>query len=243
MPDFRPSGRTDDQLRDVRITRHYTRHAEGSVLVEFGDTRVLCTASVEERVPPFRKGSGSGWVTAEYGMLPRSTGDRMPREAARGRQGGRTLEIQRLIGRSLRAVVNLAALGERSVIVDCDVLQADGGTRTAAITGGYVALVDAVRTVQARRKLAREPVHGHVAAVSVGIYEGRPVLDLDYAEDSEAETDMNVVMNEGGAFIELQGTAEGHAFRHDELLRMLELARHGVDCLVAAQREALAEGA
>ena len=243
MPDFRPSGRTDDQLRDVRITRHYTRHAEGSVLVEFGDTRVLCTASVEERVPPFRKGSGSGWVTAEYGMLPRSTGDRMPREAARGRQGGRTLEIQRLIGRSLRAVVNLAALGERSVIVDCDVLQADGGTRTAAITGGYVALVDAVRTVQARRKLAREPVHGHVAAVSVGIYKGRPVLDLDYAEDSEAETDMNVVMNEGGAFIELQGTAEGHAFRHDELLRMLELARHGVDCLVAAQREALAEGA
>ncbi len=213
------------------------------MLVEFGDTRVLCTASVEERVPPFRKGSGSGWVTAEYGMLPRSTGDRMPREAARGRQGGRTLEIQRLIGRSLRAVVNLAALGERSVIVDCDVLQADGGTRTAAITGGYVALVDAVRTVQARRKLAREPVHGHVAAVSVGIYKGRPVLDLDYAEDSEAETDMNVVMNEGGAFIELQGTAEGHAFRHDELLRMLELARHGVDCLVAAQREALAEGA
>ena len=242
MTDPRPSGRADDQLRDVRITRNYTRHAEGSVLVEFGDTRVLCTATVEERVPPFRKGSGEGWVTAEYGMLPRSTNERMPREAARGRQGGRTLEIQRLIGRSLRAVVDMAALGERSVILDCDVLQADGGTRTASITGAYVALVDAVRDLERRRKLGRNPVHGQVAAVSVGIYRGRPVLDLDYAEDSEAETDMNVVMNESGAFIELQGTAEGHAFRHDELLRMLELARVGVDGLVTAQREALAAG-
>ena len=240
MPDLRPSGRALDQLREVRITRNFTRHAEGSVLVEFGDTRVLCTASVEERVPGFRKGGGAGWVTAEYGMLPRSTNERMAREAARGRQGGRTLEIQRLIGRSLRAVVDLAALGERSIIIDCDVLQADGGTRTASITGGYVALVDAVRSVQKRRKLAREPVHGQVAAVSVGIYRGQPVLDLDYAEDSEAETDMNVVMNESGAYIEVQGTAEGHAFRQDELLRMLELARLGVDGLAAAQREALA---
>jgi len=243
MSEFRPSGRAEDQLRPVRITRHFTRHAEGSVLVEFGDTRVLCTATVEERVPGFRKGSGEGWVTAEYGMLPRSTNERMAREAARGRQGGRTLEIQRLIGRSLRAVIDLAALGERSVIIDCDVLQADGGTRTAAITGGYVALVDALRTVSARRKLAREPLHGQVAAVSVGIYRGRPVLDLDYAEDSEAETDMNVVMNESGAFIEVQGTAEGHAFRHEELLSMLELARTGVDGLLAAQREALAADA
>jgi len=241
MSQLRPSGRAEDQLREVRITRHFTRHAEGSVLVEFGDTRVLCTATVEDRVPPFRKGSGEGWVTAEYGMLPRATNERMAREAARGKQGGRTLEIQRLIGRSLRAVVDLAALGERSLILDCDVLQADGGTRTASITGAYVAMVDAVRTIEKRRKLVRTPLHGQVAAVSVGIYRGTPVLDLDYAEDSEAETDMNVVMNESGAFIEVQGTAEGHAFRQDELLRMLELARHGIDGLVAAQQAALAE--
>ena len=237
---IRPSGRAADQLREVRITRNFTRHAEGSVLVEFGDTRVLCNATVEERVPPFRKGSGEGWVTAEYGMLPRATGDRMPREAARGKQGGRTMEIQRLIGRSLRAVVDLSALGERSVILDCDVLQADGGTRTAAITGSYVALVDAMRTLERRNRLKRDPLHGQVAAVSVGIYRGEPVLDLDYAEDSEAETDMNLVMNESGAFIEVQGTAEGHAFRHDELLRMLEIGRGGVERLLETQRAALA---
>ena len=242
MPSIRPSGRAADQLRDVRITRHFTRHAEGSVLVEFGDTRVLCNASVEERVPPFRKGSGEGWVTAEYGMLPRATGERMAREAARGRQGGRTLEIQRLIGRSLRAVVDLAALGERSVLIDCDVLQADGGTRTASITGAYVALVDAMRTLERANRLKRDPLHGQVAAVSVGIYRGEPVLDLDYAEDSEAETDMNLVMNEAGAFIEVQGTAEGHAFRHEELLRMLELGRGGIERLAELQRDALASG-
>lgn len=240
---MRPSKRAPDELRPIKFTRGYSRHAEGAVLVEFGDTRVLCTASVEERVPPFKKGKGEGWVTAEYGMLPRSTGERMPREAARGRQGGRTLEIQRLIGRSLRSVVDMAALGERTVIVDCDVIQADGGTRTAAITGSYVALVDAVRHLQRKRLLSRDPLHGQVAAVSVGIYRGNAVLDLDYAEDSEAETDMNVVMNEAGAFIEIQGTAEGHAFRHEELLELLELARGGIESLTAAQRESLAADA
>ncbi|NIM29246.1 MAG: ribonuclease PH, partial [Gammaproteobacteria bacterium] len=210
---MRPSGRARDELRDVSIERHYTRHAEGSVLVSFGDTRVICTASVEERVPPFLRGRGQGWVTAEYGMLPRATGERSAREAARGRQGGRTLEIQRLIGRSLRSVVDLAALGECTVTLDCDVIQADGGTRTAAITGSYVALVDAMRTIERARRIAASPIHGQVAAVSVGIFQGQPVLDLDYAEDKEAETDLNVVMNDNGGFIEIQGTAEGHAFR------------------------------
>ena len=237
---MRPSGRAPDELRAVRFTRHFTRHAEGSVLVEFGDTKVICTASVEERVPPFLRGSGRGWVTAEYGMLPRATGERMGREAARGRQGGRTMEIQRLVGRSLRAIVNLEALAERTVTMDCDVIQADGGTRTAAITGAYVALCDALSGLVEARKIASSPIHGHVAAVSVGICGGHPVLDLDYAEDSEAETDMNVVMNDAGHFIELQGTAEGHAFRRDELDAMLELARIGTGRLVELQREALA---
>jgi ribonuclease PH len=209
------------------------------VLVAFGDTKVICTASVEERVPRFIKGSGKGWVTAEYGMLPRSTGTRMGREAAHGRQGGRTMEIQRLIGRSLRAVMDMQALGERTITIDCDVIQADGGTRTASITGGYVALADAVRVLQRKRLISRSPIHGHVASVSVGIFDGTPVLDLDYAEDSNAETDMNVVMNEAGAFIEVQGTAEGHAFRRDELDAMLGLAESGIGGLIEKQREAL----
>jgi len=236
----RPSGRAPDQLRAVTIERRYTRHAEGSVLIAFGDTRVLCTASVEEKIPAFLRGKGEGWVTAEYGMLPRATGDRTQREAARGGQGGRTLEIQRLIGRSLRACVDRVALGERTITLDCDVLQADGGTRTAAITGAYVALVDAIGWLKARDKLKRDPIHGAVAAVSVGIYQGTPVLDLDYAEDSACDTDMNIVMNEGGGFIELQGTAEGHAFRRDELDTVLGLAQKGIDELLAKQREALA---
>ena len=235
----RPSGRRPEELRPVTFTRAVQRHAEGSVLVAFGDTRVLCAASVEERVPPFLKGSGRGWVTAEYGMLPRSTHTRMPREAARGRQGGRTLEIQRLIGRSLRAIMDLEALGERTVTIDCDVLQADGGTRTAAITGGYVALASALRALKKRGVLRGNPLHGQVAAVSVGIHRGVPVLDLDYAEDSQAETDMNVVMNEAGAFIEVQGTAEGHAFRRDELDALLDLAADGIRTLVELQRDAL----
>lgn len=239
---MRPSERAADEMRTVRFTRHYTRHAEGSVLVEFGETRVLCNVSAEDRVPGFLRGSGRGWVTAEYGMLPRSTGERMRREASAGRQGGRTLEIQRLIGRSLRAVVDLEALGERTLTVDCDVIQADGGTRTASISGAYVALVDAINTIGKRRAFARNPLHGQVAAVSVGIYRGTPVLDLDYAEDCDAETDMNVVMNESGAFIEVQGTAEGHAFRMDELEAMLALARGGVETIVEAQRAALEAG-
>jgi ribonuclease PH len=234
-PFSRPSGRQPDQMREVRIERGYTKHAEGSVLVAFGDTRVLCTASIEERVPTFLRGKGEGWVTAEYGMLPRSTHSRMGREAAQGRQGGRTLEIQRLIGRSLRACVDRGALGERTITLDCDVLQADGGTRTAAITGAYVALVDACRTL----KLPRSPVLGAVAAVSVGLYRGVPVLDLDYAEDSDCDTDMNVVMNDGGGFIEVQGTAEGHAFRRAEMDAMLALAEKGIAELVAAQRAVL----
>ncbi|MDH3716038.1 MAG: ribonuclease PH [Gammaproteobacteria bacterium] len=238
---MRPSGRADDQLRTVRLSRHYTRHAEGSVLVEFGETVVLCNASVEERVPMFLKGQGKGWVTAEYGMLPRSTGSRMRREASMGRQGGRTLEIQRLIGRALRAAIELEALGERTITIDCDVLQADGGTRTASISGAYVALVDALQTLCDAEQIARDPVHGAVAAVSVGLYEGQPVLDLDYAEDSSAETDMNVVMNDAGAFIELQGTAEGHAFHATELEQMLSLARKGIAEIIALQRAALAE--
>ena len=236
---MRPSRRAADELRPIRITRSFTKHAEGSVLVVFGDTQVICTASVEERVPPFLKGKGRGWVTAEYGMLPRSTHTRMQRESSRGRQDGRTLEIQRLIGRSLRAVIDLEALGERTITLDCDVIQADGGTRTAAITGGFVALTDAVRYLMKRKQVKKNPLHGQVAAVSVGIFQGEPVLDLDYAEDSEAETDMNVVMNDAGAFIELQGTAEGHAFRMEELQAMLELARGGINQLLDKQREAL----
>jgi ribonuclease PH len=238
---MRPSGRAADELRKTVITRNYTRHAEGSVLICCGDTKVLCTASVEERVPPFLRGRGEGWVTAEYGMLPRSTGSRMAREAARGKQGGRTLEIQRLIGRSLRAVVDRAALGERTITLDCDVIQADGGTRTASITGAYVALVDACRWLQARGMIRKDPVHGQIAAVSVGIVGATPVLDLDYAEDSTAETDMNVVMNDGGAFIEVQGTAEGHAFRRDELDAMISLAETGIRDLMAFQERALNE--
>jgi len=236
---MRHSGRAPDEMRSVCFTRDYVRHAEGSVLVEFGNTRVLCTASVEPGVPAFLRNSGQGWVTAEYGMLPRATHTRSPREAARGKQTGRTQEIQRLIGRSLRACVNLRALGDHTVTVDCDVLQADGGTRTAAITGGYVALVDATRVLLQRRKLATNPIHGQVAAISVGIVGGEPVLDLDYEEDSDAETDMNVVMNAGGGFIEVQGTAEGHAFRREELDRLLDLAAASVARLCALQLEAL----
>lgn len=238
---MRPSGREADELRTIKLTRRYTKHAEGSVLVEFGDTRVLCNVSVEERVPQFLKGKGQGWVTAEYGMLPRSTGKRMDREAARGKQAGRTQEIQRLIGRSLRAVVDLAALGERTLSIDCDVIQADGGTRTASITGAYVALVDAVEHLRKKKVIRRSPIHGFVASVSVGIYQGQPVLDLDYIEDSEAETDMNVVMNDAGHFIELQGTAEGHAFRAEELTAMIDLARGGITDLIAKQKAALGE--
>lgn len=238
---MRPSQRAADELRTVRFTRRYTKHAEGSVLVEFGDTRVLCTASVEERVPGFLRGKGQGWVTAEYGMLPRSTGSRMDREASRGKQGGRTLEIQRLIGRSLRAVIDLKALGERSITIDCDVIQADGGTRTASITGGYVALADAIKHLMDKGVLKSNPLKAQVASVSVGIYQSTPVLDLDYPEDCNAETDMNVVMNEQGDFIEVQGTAEGHPFSRDELLNMLDLAQGGIFTLIEAQKQALAE--
>ncbi len=239
-----PSRRNDraaDALRAIRFTRNYTRHAEGSVLVEFGDTRVLCNATVEDGVPGFLRGKGQGWITAEYGMLPRATHTRSAREAARGKQSGRTQEIQRLIGRSLRAVVDLRALGERSVTLDCDVLQADGGTRTAAITGGYIALADAMASLRARKILSASPLHGQVAAVSVGIVGGAPVLDLDYEEDSEAETDMNVVMNNGGGFIEVQGTAEGHAFRRHELDALLNLAAAGISELCALQSQVLME--
>jgi ribonuclease PH len=234
---IRPSGRAFDQLRDVQITRRFTRHAEGSVLIAFGDTRVLCTASVEQRVPGFLRGKGEGWITAEYGMLPRSTNERMDREASRGKQGGRTLEIQRLIGRSLRACVDRKALGERTITLDCDVLQADGGTRTAAITGAYVALCDAVAWLHARGDIKTNPVVGAVAAVSVGLWQGQPVLDLDYAEDSSCDTDMNVVMNDGGGFIEVQGTAEGHAFRRHELDALLDLAANGISRLFQLQQE------
>jgi ribonuclease PH len=238
---MRPSGRAPQELRNILIQRNYTRHAEGSVLICCGDTKVLCTASVEERVPPFLRGKGEGWVTAEYGMLPRSTGSRMFREASRGKQGGRTLEIQRLIGRSLRAVVDRAALGERTITLDCDVIQADGGTRTAAITGAYVALVDACRWLLSRGLIKKDPIHGQVAAVSVGIFGDAAVLDLDYPEDSSAETDLNVVMNDGGGFIELQGTAEGHAFRRDELDEMLGLAELGIRQLMDIQEKALGD--
>ncbi len=236
---MRPSGRTPDQLRDVRITRQYTKHAEGSVLVEFGDTKVICTASVENRVPPFLRGQGQGWITAEYGMLPRSTGDRMGREASRGKQGGRTIEIQRLIGRSLRAAVDMQALGENSITIDCDVIQADGGTRTASITGGCVALVDALNSMVEAGTLKESPIRQMIGAVSVGMYQGQPVLDLDYPEDSAAETDLNVIMTDKGGFIEIQGTAEGAPFERTELDEMLELARGGIDTLFEAQRKAL----
>jgi ribonuclease PH len=235
----RPSGRSPDQLRPVRFTRRFAKHAEGSVLVEFGDTQVLCTASVEETVPPFLRGKGQGWVTAEYGMLPRSTHTRTAREAAKGKQSGRTQEIQRLIGRSLRAVVDLKALGERTITIDCDVLQADGGTRTASITGGFVALAEACEKLVQRKLIAASPVHGQIAAISVGICGGVPVVDLDYAEDSSAETDMNVVMNNGGAFVEIQGTAEGHAFRRHELDAMLNLAATALGELFALQAQTL----
>ena len=236
---MRPSNRAADEMRHIRITRNYTMHAEGSVLVEFGNTRVLCNATIEERVPGFLRGKGQGWVTAEYGMLPRSTNSRMDREAARGKQGGRTMEIQRLIGRSLRAVVDLQALGERSVTIDCDVIQADGGTRTASITGGFVALADAVQTLLDSKAINKNPLTGQVASVSVGIYKGTPVLDLDYPEDCNAETDMNVVMSNAGDFIEVQGTAEGHPFNQDELNSMLALARKGISELITSQQDAL----
>ncbi|WP_018141212.1 ribonuclease PH [Thioalkalivibrio sp. ALJ7] len=239
---MRPSGRTADAMRPVRFTRNFTRHAEGSVLVEFGDTRVLCNATVESRVPPWLKNKGRGWVTAEYSMLPRSTHDRMVREAARGKLGGRTMEIQRLIGRSLRAVVDLEAMGERQIIVDCDVIQADGGTRTASISGAYVALHDAIRKAREQGLIRKNPLHGQVAAISVGISGGEPVLDLDYDEDSQAETDLNLVMNEAGGVIEIQGTAEGHAFRRDELDQMLDLGEKGIQEICEAQRAILAEG-
>jgi ribonuclease PH len=237
---MRPSSRTPNQLRDIRITRHYTKHAEGSVLIECGDTKVICTASVEARVPPHKKGTGEGWVTAEYGMLPRSTGSRMAREAAKGKQSGRTQEIQRLIGRSLRAVVNLAILGEHTIQVDCDVIQADGGTRTASITGAYVALQDAITAMLAQGMIAESPLIDSVAAVSVGIYQGTPVLDLDYLEDSACDTDMNVVMLGSGGFVEIQGTAEGVSFSREEMNALLDLAQQGIAELALKQRVALA---
>jgi ribonuclease PH len=236
----RPSGRAADELRALSFESGFTRHAEGAVLVRCGDTHVLCTASVEETIPPFLRGKGQGWVTAEYGMLPRSTHTRQAREAARGKQSGRTQEIQRLIGRALRAIVDLKALGERTITLDCDVLQADGGTRTAAITGGYVALAQACAALQKRGALTRNPLHGQIAAISVGVFNGAAVLDLDYAEDSQAETDMNVVMNSGGAFVEIQGTAEGHAFRRHELDALLDLATTGLTQIFALQLQAVA---
>jgi ribonuclease PH len=236
---MRPSGRAPDQLRKISITRAYTRHAEGSVLIECGDTRVLCTASVEEKVPPFLKGKGQGWLTAEYGMLPRSTNTRSDREAARGKQSGRTQEIQRLIGRSLRAVTSLEALGERTIQIDCDVIQADGGTRTASITGAFVALHDAITFLQNKQSIASWPLRDFVAAISVGMYRGTPVLDLDYPEDSNSDTDMNVVMTGGGALVEVQGTAEGEPFSRREMNTMLDLAERGIGQLVAAQKTAL----
>jgi ribonuclease PH len=236
---MRPSGRSPDQLRPVTITRQYTRHAEGSVLVEFGDTKVLCTASVDNSVPRFLKGKGEGWITAEYGMLPRSTHTRSDREAARGKQGGRTLEIQRLIGRSLRACVDLKKLGENTITIDCDVIQADGGTRTASITGGCVALVDALTFMLNKKMMKQDPLTGLIAAVSVGMYNGVPVLDLDYPEDSACETDMNVVMTQQGGFVEVQGTAEGKPFSRAEADSMLLLAEKGINDLITLQKQAL----
>jgi ribonuclease PH len=236
----RTQGRGVDALRPIRLTRHYTRHAEGSVLVEFGDTRVLCTASVEEKVPPHQRGSGQGWLTAEYGMLPRATHTRSDREAAKGKQSGRTQEIQRLIGRSLRCVFDLSLLGERTISLDCDVIQADGGTRTAAITGAFVAAHDAVTGLMAQGKLSTSPIRDFVAAVSVGIVGGVPLLDLEYIEDSACDTDMNVVMTGSGGFVEVQGTAEGASFSRDEMDVLLSLASRGIGQLVEAQRRALA---
>ena len=236
---MRPSGRRPDQLRDIRITRNYTKHAEGSVLIEFGETRVICNVSVDEKVPNFLKGKGQGWVTAEYGMLPRSTGNRMHREAASGKQGGRTMEIQRLIGRALRSAVNMKQLGERTFTIDCDVIQADGGTRTASITGGCVALVDAINHVRKRGLITNDPLQHLVASVSTGIFGGEAVLDLDYAEDSNAGTDMNFVMDDAGGFIEIQGTAESQTFSLDEMLAMTKLAQAGIRELIAQQKKAL----
>ena len=236
----RPSGRSPEQLRDISITRNFTCHAEGSVLVSFGKTRVICTASVEKGVPRFMRGQGRGWVTAEYGMLPRSTGTRMGREASRGKQGGRTVEIQRLIGRSLRAALDLSLLGENTINIDCDVIQADGGTRTASITGACVALVDAISYMQSEKLIKGNPLQQMIASVSVGVYQGVPVLDLDYPEDSAADTDMNVIMGESGGFIEVQGTAEGAPFARKELDGMLDLAAQGIDELIVRQKEALA---
>jgi ribonuclease PH len=236
---MRPSARQPDQLRPLRFTPGFTSQAEGSVLAEFGETRVLCTASVEEHVPPFLRGQGQGWITAEYGMLPRSTGERTPREAARGKQGGRTLEIQRLIGRSLRAAADLSQLGERTITLDCDVLQADGGTRTAAISGAWIALQIATQGLVIGGKLPQSPIRRQIAAVSVGVYAGTPVLDLDYAEDSSAETDMNVVMTDEGGLIEVQGTAEAAPFSRAEMSAMLDLAAKGIEQIVAAQRAVL----
>lgn len=237
---MRPSGRLPDQLRPVTITRNFTCHAEGSVLIEFGNTKVICTASFDAGVPGFLRGKGQGWVTGEYGMLPRSTGSRMRREATQNNQGGRTMEIQRLIGRSLRAIVDMDALGENTIVLDCDVIQADGGTRTASITGAYVALVDAINKAKSDDLIESDPIIGMIASVSVGIHDGTPVLDLDYAEDSTAETDMNVVMNNDNQFIEVQGTAEGHAFSADELNSMLALAQKGITELFDYQHKALA---
>ena len=236
---MRPSGRNPDQLRDVTLTPGFAKHAEGSCLVRFGDTHVLCTASLEDRVPPFLRDTGSGWITAEYGMLPRSTGSRMRREAASGKQSGRTQEIQRLIGRSLRAVVDLTKLGERQITLDCDVIQADGGTRTAAITGAWVALHQCLSFMQKAELIDQAPLLDHVAAISCGLWDGEAVLDLDYDEDSSADTDLNVVMNDGGGMIEVQGTAEGHAFHRSELDHMLDLAQHGIEQLMQAQNAAL----
>jgi ribonuclease PH len=236
---MRPSHRSPSELRPITITRCYTKHAEGSVLVEFGDTKVICTASVTDGVPPFLKGSGTGWVTAEYGMLPRSTHDRMQREAAKGKQTGRTQEIQRLIGRSLRAAVDLTALGENTIAIDCDVIQADGGTRTASITGGCVALYDAIKHLCEKKQLAANPFVQFIASISVGVYQGTPILDLDYNEDSSADTDMNVVMTDKGHFIEFQGTAEKNSFNQDELNNMLTLAKQGISTLIAKQKESI----
>ena len=236
---MRPSKRANNELRNIRLTRNFTKHAEGSVLVEFGDTKVICTASSSSSIPPFLKDSGKGWVTAEYGMLPRSTNERMAREASKGRQAGRTLEIQRLIARSLRAVVDLGKMNEQMITVDCDVIQADGGTRTAAITGGCVALVDAIRHLQKIGKIKVDPIKQLIASISVGIFQGQPVLDLDYPEDSKADTDMNVVMTESGGFIEIQGTAEQGTFQLAELDELLILARGGITTLIAQQKAAL----
>ena len=236
---MRPSGRSPDEIREIKITRNYTKHAEGSVLIEFGDTKVLCNATVEEKVPHFLRNSGQGWVTAEYGMLPRSTGSRMGREAAKGKQGGRTMEIQRLIGRSLRAAVDLKTLGEHTITIDCDVIQADGGTRTASITGGFVALADAIQHMLDRKLIKQNPIINNIASISVGVYNGLPIADLDYAEDSTCETDMNIVMNDAGGFIEIQGTAEGKAYTDDELQTMLSLGKNAISQLLEKQKAAL----